>query len=173
MTKQETVKILAYLREVYPQGKDVTRNTINVWHDLLVGYPYEVAFEAAKNTARTWEGYTMPPPSEVIRQIEILLPEDTTKIELWRIAERQIKRGTVITQEEFDELPAPIKRYFGGISAIKDLGLLGVEQLPNERARFLNQIDGIIERDKARKNLPPKVATAIDGLVKKLEYKEG
>lgn len=172
MTRQETTKILAYLREIYPQGKEVTKNTVSVWHDLLAGYPYEVAFQAAKNTARTWKGYIMPPPSEIIRQAEMLMPEDTTAIDLWRIAERQIKRGTVITQEDFDRLPAPVRRYFGGPSAIRDLALLDMEQLPNERARFLRQIGGIVEQDKARANLPPDAKQAIDGIVKKLEYKE-
>ena len=114
----------------------------------------------------------MPPPSEIIRQAEMLMPEDTTAIDLWRIAERQIKRGTVITQEDFDRLPAPVRRYFGGPSAIRDLALLDMEQLPNERARFLRQIGGIVEQDKARANLPPDAKQAIDGIVKKLEYKE-
>lgn len=173
MTKRETTKILTILRAFYKTDQDAVE-TVNAWHTILEGYDYQVAEVAVRNFAKndTRDYQTFPGVGQIVRQIELLMPEDTTAIDLWRIAEQQIKRGTVITQEEFNALPAPIKRYFGGPSAIRDLALLDMEQLPNERARFLRQIGGIVEQEKARANLPPDVRQAIDGIVKKLEYKE-
>lgn len=162
---------MTYLRELYPQGKDVTVHTVSAWHDLLADYPYEVAFEAAKNVARTWKYLTLPLPAAVIEQIDNILPEDDTPIELWRIAERQLKRATIMTQEDFESLPVPVQRYYGGVSGMRDIALLDIGELPNERARFLKHIVRIMEQEKARASLPPDVRQAIDGMVKKLEYK--
>lgn len=173
MTKSETTKILTIIRAFYKTDQNAAE-MVGAWHTVLADYDYEVAEVAVKNFAKNdkRDYATFPPLGKIVQQIEMLMPENKIGIDLWRIAERQIKRGTVITQEEFDELPAPIKRYFGGVSAIRDLALLDMDQLPNERARFLNNIERIIDQEKARKNLPPKVAEAIDGLAKKLEYKK-
>lgn len=168
MSREETTQVLAYLREMFPQGKPVTKNTVSAWHDLLEEYPYEIVWESAKNAVRTWEGMTMPPLAVLINQIKNLQPNDT-EIELWRIAEQQIKRGTVMTQEDFDALPEPIRAYFGGVSAFRDLALLEHSELPNERARFINNIGKIVARQEAQARIPENVKCMLDGMVKKLE----
>lgn len=143
MTREETIKVLAYLRELYPNGKNVSKNTVTVWHDLLEKYEYPLVTTATKEVAQNYTGYTMPPPAEIINQIRLMANNDSA-IELWRIAENAIRKGTVLTEEEFKSLPVPVQKYFGGRSAIKDLALLDNSSIPNERARFINNI-GIIE----------------------------
>lgn len=69
MTRQETILIMAYLRELYPNGKEITKETIDVWYDVLKDYDYETVKEATRETARTYEGYTMPPPAFIVRHI--------------------------------------------------------------------------------------------------------
>lgn len=165
MTKQETAKVMAYLREAYPQGAQITQNTINVWHDVLGEYPYQVAWEAARQVAGEWVGYTMPPASTIKQKIKQMMPNDQTGIELWRTAEKAIKRGTRMTQEEFDQLPEPVRLYFGGVSALKDLALLDKSQLPNERARFLNNVNAIQSRIETRRAAGP----ALEGIKGLLE----
>lgn len=154
MNKRETSQVVAYLREVYPQGAPVTEATINVWQDVLGEYPYQVAWEAARQVAGEWVGYTMPPPAAVKQKIKQMMPQDQTAIELWRVAERAIKRGTVMTQDEFEQLPEAVQTYFGGVSAIRDLSLLDKSQLPNERARFLRNIEVVQARIDAQKTNP-------------------
>ena len=69
MTREETARIMAYLRELYPNGKKITEQTVIVWHDVLKDYEFEVIKEAAREAAKTYEGYTMPPPAVIIRHI--------------------------------------------------------------------------------------------------------
>lgn len=165
MNKNDTKKIMAYLREAFPNGKPGTELTVMVWHDLLKDYDVEIVEEAARNVVRTWDGYTMPPPAYLIGEIKRLMPEDETAIELWRIAEKAIKRGSVLTEEEFAALPSPVRRYFGGRSAIRDLALLDADQLPNERARFLKHIEIIKKSEDVLRNLP-------EALTKMIEYRK-
>lgn len=173
MNKTETMKIIAFLEQLYPSNRELTADTISAWHAVIGEYDYQVAWQAAKQVAGTWDGYTMPPPAAVVKQIKLLLPEDNTAIELWRVVERMIKRGTVLTEEEFQAAPEPIKRYFGGRSAIKDLALLDIENLPNERARFLNNIGKIQQQETAKKKLPPNVARLISKQNEKLRLGNG
>lgn len=165
MTLKETGQIMAYLRELYPNGSAPTRTTVNAWHDLLQPYPYEIAWEAAKAVASTWDGYTMPPPAAIISKIKMATGEQDADIALWRIAEKAIRRGTAFTQSEFDQLPEPVRQYFGGVSAIRDLALLDASQLPNERARFLKQMPILKERAEAQALLGESVSKWLTGLL--------
>ena len=154
MNREETMKVLAYLREMYPHGKPITKNTIAAWQDTFSEFPYEVIWAAAKRVVQTWDGYVMPPPAAIFKVLKEMNPQEDTAIELWRIAEKAIKRGTVITQSEFDALPEAVRIYFGGISAIRDLALLDMGEIPNERARFIKQMPTIMERIETQHALP-------------------
>lgn len=171
MTKDETIRILAYLREIYPNGKQVTDMTVTVWHDLLQEYRYEVVQAVTKQVAKEYTGYTMPPPAEIIKRINLIKGKGNTAIEYWRQAEQAIRRGAILTEEEFKQLPTPVQKYFGGRSAIRDIAILDQSELPNERARFLNNIKIIITREESRVELPDKVITMIDGLTDRLKLK--
>ncbi|MBO6270492.1 MAG: hypothetical protein J6N19_15295 [Clostridium sp.] len=169
MNRIEIEKILVYLREVYPNGAEITRDTVTVWQDLFSEYPFEVAWQAVKNLVRTWEGYTMPPPAVLFRNIDEINPGEDTAIGLWRIAERAIKRGSVFSQSEFEELPDPLRMYFGGVSAIRDLAMISLDQMPNERARFLRQAPDLIRRSKAQAALPDNVRRMLDQKIDQIE----
>lgn len=162
MTEQETAKILAYFREAFPSGSQVSEARVRLWHDLIQEYDFEIAWVAAKNVVRTWQGYTMPTPAALIQEIERLFYPEDTAIELWRIAEKAIKRGSILTQAEFNELPEPVQRYFGDLSAIRDLSQLNIEQLPNERARFLRLIESIYSQMHDARRFPESIRDKIE-----------
>ena len=169
MNRQETMQVLALLREAYPQGAEITEMTVNVWADLFSDTPYEVTWEAAKEVCRTWEGYTMPPPAELFKVIRNADSRTRTLMEKWRKVEKLIKRGTRLTQEEFDKQDEDIKAYFGGVSAIRDLALLNMDEIPNERARFLKHMPAVQERIEAQARLPQSVREMLEQVpVKKI-----
>lgn len=168
MNKKETAQILTYLRELYPQGAPITEDTVNVWQDLFSDIPYELVWASVKVVAKTWDGYTMPPPAVIFNAIREINPEDYTPIELWRIAEKGISHGTIFTQREFDEWPGPLQRYFGGPSAIKDLALLNKSELSNERARFLKAAPDLMRRDELQRALPADVKIMLESIAKQL-----
>lgn len=169
MTEKETAKVLTLLREAFPQGKEITGDTVKVWSEIFEQEQFDVVWEAAGQIVRTWEGFVMPPPAVLFKQIRKMDPHEDTAIELWRAAEKAIKRGTVITQEEFDELPTVVRMYFGGTSAIRDMALLDVSEIPNERARFLRQAPDLIARADAQAMLPDAVKEMLEQKVKQIE----
>lgn len=172
MTTKEVKMILAYFRELYPNGKPGSENTVTVWCDLLKDYDIEIGLIASRNVARIWQGYTMPPPSVLIEEMDTLLGRSMSAIEYWRIAERAIKRGSVMTHEEFELLPEPVRRYFGGVSAVRDLGQLSIDQLPNERARFLKMIGSIDINVRSLIHTPEDLRNRIEQRNREIEEKQ-
>ncbi len=168
MNRQETMKVLALLREAYPNGAEITEMTVNMWTDLFSEVPYEVAWAAAKEVCRTWDGYTMPPPAELFKVIRNADERTRTLMEKWRKVEKLIKRGTRLTQDDFDELDDDIKAYYGGVSALRDLALLDMSELPNERARFLKHMPFIQERLETQKRIPADVQAMLGGMLKQI-----
>lgn len=142
MTIKETAMVIAYLREFFPQGKEVTQTTINAWHSVLKDYDIASVKGAAKSVAMTYQGVTMPPVALILQELDC----SETEVELWRIAERWARRGTSMTQSDFDSLPKPIQAYFGGVSAFRDLAMMDAKELANERARFLKHAPKVKER---------------------------
>lgn len=162
MTIKDTQKILAYFREAYPNGARGSEHTVRLWHDLLEEYDFEVAWVAAKIVVRTWQGYTMPPPAALIAEIENLYEHEDSAIDNWRLVEKAIKRGSVFTQSEFNDLPEVVQRYFGGVSAIRDLAYMNRDQLPNERARFMKLYETLNSQIKAVRQIPESVRLLLE-----------
>ena len=163
MTKKETLQIITYLREAFPNGTPITEQTVNVWHDILGEYDYKIAWECMRQVAKEWEGYTMPPPATIIKKMNKVGAEDTY-IDLWNEAEKLIRKGTVLTGDEFRQASKEVQRYFGNVARIRDLALMPPEQTANERARFLKQIPEICEHYRLREKLPEEVLAVIDGV---------
>ena len=165
MNKQETLKVITYLREAFPNGSEVTQNTVNVWHDILGGYEFRVVWECMRQVAIEWDGYTMPPPAAIIKKMRTA--QENNHIELWNIAEKMIRKGTILTVGEFRDAPVEIQTWFGDVSRIRELALMPPEQTANERARFLKGIPAIKEKIQTRKSLSNDVLTLIDGLAER------
>lgn len=163
MNKSETAKVVAYLHEAYPNGKEITDLTIEVWYDILKDYEFKVVQAAMRELVNEWDGYTMPPPAALIKKIRGA-EKDNVDIDLWNEAEKLISKGTILTAEEFRQASPEIQRYFGSVSRIRDLALMPAEETANERARFLKQVPSIRENIRLRKSLPAEVIAMIDGM---------
>ena len=166
MTKNELLKIITYLREAFPNGSEITENTVNVWFDLLGEYDYRLAWECMRQVARNWDGYTMPPPSAIIKRINSA-SAGNSDIEIWNEADKLISRGTVLTREEFEAASPIIQSYFGSVNRIRELALMDAGQTANERARFLRQVPKIREKVETRSALPADVLAMIDGVAER------
>lgn len=166
MSKQETAKIVAYLHELYPNGKPITDLTIEAWHMALQGYDFHLVQAVMGEVIKEWDGYTMPPPAVLIKKIEGSKEKDLY-IDLWNEAERLISKGTILTKEEFEKTSPEVRRYFGSVARIRELALLPPEETANERARFLKQIPEICEHYRLRESLPQEVLNMIDGVAEK------
>lgn len=172
MSKQETAKIVAYLHELYPNGKPITDLTIEAWHMALQGYDFHLVQAVMGEVIKEWDGYTMPPPAVLIKKIEGSKEKDLY-IDLWNEADKLISKGTILTKEEFEKASPEVRRYFGSVARIRELALLPPEETANERARFLRQVPSIRENIKARESLPQEVLDLIDGVADRKKLKGG
>ena len=160
MTDKETLMILSLLNELFPQGAKGTESRARIWHSLLEECDFRIAWQAAVNVAKTWEGYTMPPPATLLKEIDRLTGNEQNTGELWSIGERAIK-GSVSTPEDFQKLPEALQRYFGSLQTIRSLGSLPIEQLGYERTRFLKEIGNIQDQIRAERLLPENTQKAM------------
>lgn len=163
MNRKEVAQILATLKTFFPNGEPITDDTINAWEWLIGEYDYKTFWACMKDVIDEWEGYTMPPPATIIKKMNKAGAEDTY-IDLWNEAEKLIRKGTVLTGEEFRQASKEVQRYFGNVARIRDLALMPPEQTANERARFLKQIPEICEHYRLREKLPDEVLAVIDGV---------
>lgn len=165
MNRKEVAQILATLKTFFPNGEPVTGDTIDAWEWIIGEYDYHVFWECMKQVVDEWDGYTMPPPAAIIKKIRTA--QDDNYIELWNIAEKMIRKGTILTVGEFGDAPEEIQTWFGDVSRIRELALMPPEQTANERARFLKGVPAIKEKIQTRKSLSHDVLTLIDGLAER------
>lgn len=155
MTRNETRQIMAFLREAFPQGKEITKDTVTVWSEMLHEFDFEIAKQAAKNLVEVQEGMVMPPIASLIKQIKLIQSDgSSTKTALWAEAFKAIKRGTRLDWDEFRKLPQEVQEFYRTPSAIKEIALLDASQIPNEKARFLNNVQVIIDMRRAQETIP-------------------
>ena len=142
MTREETEMLLAYMEQFYSGTDEITTDTITAWHNLFRDDPASLVYAAGKKAVRSWRGSKIPPPGEVARHLDT----SDTPAELWHEAMKLIRKGTVLTQEQFDQAPDEIKAYFGSVSGVRDIALMDLDQVGNEKARFLKAIPAIQQR---------------------------
>lgn len=162
MTKKEVAQILAYLGEIYPNGKSVTELTVNVWHSVIGDYDYEMMWNITKEVAKEWDGYTMPPPSVLIKKAKEI--SGSTEIELWNESLKAMRNSRYMTKDEFEKLPKPIQMYFGSVGGLRGYAQIDESQIMYEKSTFLKTIGTIKERIKSEEALPEHVVKMLEGI---------
>ena len=124
MTKQETAKIMAVLKVMYPQyyakqDEAEQRAAVNAWHRYLADYDYRVA-QAAVDMVVVSSKYP-PSVAEVLEKVRaIAAPEILDEAEAWQRVTRAVINGG--GREEFDKLPEECKAVVGSPRQLKDWG---------------------------------------------------
>ena len=141
MNRIETLKIVGTLRESYPNGAEVTENTIDLWTALLEPYEYEKVWQATLELCKEWDGYTMPPPAAIIKKLDNVPSEKKT--ELRREADQLLRRGSTITPADFQEASPEIQQFFGSANRIRQLAMMDADKCDKELDRFERELPGI------------------------------
>jgi hypothetical protein len=87
MEKSEIIKILSYLNNCYsnrfkfpkPNDEDGTKLMVEVWHDLLKYYQYQLVVAAVKKLIIN-RPHWPPTPGEIVKEVEMLKLPDEAKI---------------------------------------------------------------------------------------------
>ena len=162
MNRIETLKIVGTLRESYPNGAEVTENTIDLWTALLEPYEYEKVWQATLELCKEWDGYTMPPPAAIIKKLDNVPSEKKT--ELRREADQLLRRGSTITPADFQEASPEIQQFFGSANRIRQLAMMDADKCDKELDRFERELPGIAREVKklALENKEKQVLTGGD-----------
>lgn len=168
MTLQETQKVLMILKKAYPRyytesTKEEVQETLLFYHDMFSEYPVEIVITALKNYIKVNE---YPPTiAGLQKQIDLIIADEDTDIELWNEFEKACRKGSRITQEEFESLSEPIKKWCRDVSQIRDLSKLDIGTFNTViKGQFLKTITKIKEREKALKEIPYEVRQKLSEL---------
>ena len=127
MTLEETTKLLATIKSVYPSfgGEDI-KQTVGVWHMILEDIPYENASAATMAYIRT--EHFPPVPADIVERSGIAKRADRpTAVELWGIIRKAISNGIYGYVKEFEALPPICKRAVGRPQHLREWAVLGEE----------------------------------------------
>lgn len=164
MTKDETRAMLFMIRANYPQafrdaGESEMRLIAQTWHDVFEPYDSSVVRYALTECFKT--SRFAPSIAEVLGKIKAIM-YDFTDEDDWKIACKMIRNGNWLTKEEWDEAPEHIRRWFGSMSAVKELANQEGGTLQTvTRGQFMKTIGAVREDCKIRENMPAELKQAI------------
>lgn len=150
MTYEDTKALLTLIATNYPNAyKDVQGQArkllVDTWHELLADFDPILVRYAVRECIKTSK--FAPAVSEILDVIKAVPEIADTDESDWLIASKMIRKGTVITEEEFMEAPPHVREWFGSRSAIKELALQDAGTLETvTRGQFMRKIGTIKDR---------------------------
>lgn len=131
MKKNEIVRMLSYMNYNYSgrfkfpkQNRKDTQMMIEVWHDFLKQYDYELVIKVIKKLMITSPKWA-PSVGEVVREIKIITQPPENKLtggEAWGLALRAVRRyGYYNAEEGMNYLPKKVRdavEHFGGFRTL-------------------------------------------------------
>lgn len=172
MKKTETIQLLTLLASNYksideklsqPKKSELL---IAMWHECLHDIDFNLCMFAVKKAIMS---SSFPPTIHDIRSAatSIVRPqeEDRTAIEYWNEAYKMIKKGTYMTNEEFEKHSPIVKRFFGSVAQVQELAKTDLDTVVTvTKGQFLKQIDVIQVREKEMELLPAAMRDTISQL---------
>lgn len=126
MTRQETMAIMAILREAYPMYyKDKTKeelaSSVNLWASLFEDDDPRLVQAAIKaHIVSDTKGFP-PVIGQIKNQIQKLTePEEMGETEAWALVSRAIGNGFYGAVEEFEKLPPVIRQSVGSARMLQE-----------------------------------------------------
>ncbi len=159
MDREETIKVLAYLKVAYPNFyknmlREEAEETINLYQEMFANCDFEIVSVAVKELIQTEK---FPPSIADIKQkMYDLTNERKTPAELWDKLQRAIKNSAYHSVEEFARLPNEVKAFVRSAGQLKELSQN--ESSINStvvKGQFFKQIEIIQNRLKEEKQMLP------------------
>ena len=160
MTRDETKTMLATMSAVYPHNlmPDVTEITVNVWYQLLKDITYKLASVAVAG----WISINKYPPTIAdIREMVTTHQDAVTPEQEWtRLLGAIRKYGHTMPAEAEAELGD----LWPGTTDWQYYCQMMVDDLPNEKSRYLRMITTKQKREKTNAQMPESVRKMLDGI---------
>ena len=179
MTKQEIIQVIALLAENYDSfAKRTTTDQqvetmVSLWQECLGDLEYKAVLGAVKKCIIE---NPYPPTIHDIRKnaVEFINPTvNRTAVEAWEEAYKAISHSAYITKEEFEKLSPEVRKFFGSIRQLQDLGKCSTDEINTvTKGQFLKQYEIIVQRNQNEKLLPKNMRDLLGELANKVGIKE-
>ena len=169
MSRDGIIAILGILRTAYPRfyanmTASEAEGTIALWGEMLGDIDIQTLTVAVKSLIAHFE---YPPTiSEVRKEVARITSSDNmTAIDAWNEAHKMICNGLYMTQAEFDKASPKVKRFFGSVRQLKELGMCDIDTVNTVvKGQFLKQYDVISEQENKQALMPKR----LEDMVKQL-----
>lgn len=180
MNRKETIQLLTLLASNYKSFDEKLRDTdrakmlIETWFSCLEDLDVNLCMIAAKKAIIS---SSYPPTIHDIRQAaaEIVTPanENKSAIELWDEALKMIRKGSYMTDEEFQKHSEVVKRFFGCVAQLRELAATDMDTIATVvKGQFLKQVEGLQTRKKEQDLLPSSMKKIIEQIGSKNNVKQ-
>lgn len=176
MTREEVTQMLSLLKVTYPafyskMKRDDLILIVDLWSDMFRDDDVNIVKYALKELIATHSGYP-PDIAAVKNKMKELCSSATgeaTDEDLWLLLKRAVSNGLYGAEQEFEKLPAVLKRYVGTPSTLTEMALIDTDTFNTvTHGQFLKQIKVIKEREEYSQNIPDDVKQLISSAYKPL-----
>lgn len=172
MTKQETAKLIAMLKEYYPRDYESTdiMSRVNAWHMILQDYDYKEATAALLAFVSTDTKGFSPTVGQLIDKMQWMRGSDElTEGEAWTLVSRATRNGAYRSVEEFERLPEQVQRVVGNPAMLKAWSQLPTEEVETViQSNFMRSYRARVKSDKEFEAIPMNVKTYIENNMRSL-----
>lgn len=157
MTRKEIKNMLRIIEIEYPSAfKGMTENDIvlklNLWESQFAPYDKDIVLKAFYNCIAKSE--FAPKISSIFEEMNKLENGGDEEQALWEQLAKLCGRASVVTQEEFEALPEPLRKWLRNLQILKELGQIDADIFNSvTRGQFFREIKPIIESEKAKERV--------------------
>ncbi len=180
MTRNETIQLLTLLASNYKsiddklKDRDKAKMLLETWFECLSDIDFNLCMIAAKKAIMS---SSYPPTIHDIRQAatEIVTPaeENKTAIEYWNEALKMIRKGSYMTETEFEKHSPVVKKFFGSVAQLRELAATDMDTIATvTKGQFLKQIEVLQTRKKEQDLLPSSMRELIAQIGSKNNVKQ-
>ncbi|MEG2918852.1 MAG: replicative helicase loader/inhibitor [Clostridium sp.] len=180
MNRKETTQLITLLASNYrsieerTKDKDKANLMIETWFSCLEDLDSKLCMIAVKKAIMT---SAYPPTIHEIRKAatEIVTPEheNVSNIELWNEAYKMIKKGSYMTDKEFETHSEVVRKFFGSVAQLRELAQTNGDTVSTVvKGQFLKQIEVLQIRKKEQDLLPSSMRETINEIAINAQVKQ-
>ncbi len=172
MTMREAGQILTIMQTVYPdsfrgQSDEALSAMVRVWAQIFADESFDDVANAVYAHMATSTDKFMPVPGTIKAKLhDIANPDAMTEDEAWRIIARALRNGIYGSREEFDKLPAELRKIVHDPAQLKEWAKMDEETVQSVVvSNFRRSYRVTATRRKELDMLPQDVRAAISSTV--------
>lgn len=174
MTKQETMAIMAILREAYPlyyrdKTKDELTASVNLWASMFAEDDPRLVQSAIKAWIATDTKGFPPVIGQIKHQIQKLTePEELGENEAWDLVSKAIGNGFYNSVEEFEKLPPVVRQSVGSARMLQEWAQMDASEVQSVVAsNFMRTYRVKLKHAKEHRALPNDIKALMDKMHEK------